>query len=128
MTHFGKLKLTNIGKFFFLIFFVFYILIINFNNGHKLSNKFHNNLIKSDYSTSFIAHAGGGIDGKTYTNSLEALNNSINNSFKLIELDLLVTDDNKIVAQHDFRILEGICKKNFFYDKEKKKKKKNFIP
>ena len=80
--------------------------------------------MKSDYSTSFIAHAGGGIDGKAYTNSLEALNNSINNSYKLIELDLLVTDDNKIVAQHDFRILEEICKKNFFYDEEKKKRKK----
>ena len=124
MIHFGKLKLINVVKFFCLIFFVIYILIININNGHELSNKFHNNLIKSDYSTSFIAHAGGGIDGKTYTNSLEALNNSINNSFKLIELDILVTDDGKIVAQHDFRILEEICNKNFFYDKEKKKRKK----
>lgn len=124
MIHFGKSKLINITKLFFLIFFVVYIVIINLNNGHELSKKFHNNLIKSDYTTSFIAHAGGGIDGKAYTNSLEALNNSVNNSFKLIELDLLVTDDNKIVAQHDFKILEKVCKKNFFYDEEKKKRKK----
>ena len=38
----------------------------------------------------------------------------------------MVTDDNKIIASHDFRILETICKKNFFVDKEKKIRKKIF--
>jgi len=124
MTIFGKSILSKFIKVFFLIFFIFYIIFININNGKKISTNFHKNLKNYNFSTSFIAHAGGGIDGKAYTNSLEALNNSINNSYRLIELDLLVTDDDRIVAQHDFRILEGICKKSFFYDKEKKNRKK----
>jgi len=50
----------------------------------------------------YIAHAGGAYDGKTYTNSLEALNYSYSNSFKLFELDLILTRDNQIVAAHDW--------------------------
>ena len=37
----------------------------------------------------FIAHAGGQIEGMNYTNSLEALNNSYKNGFRLFELILL---------------------------------------
>ena len=116
-----KIKIINL-----IILFIFflYIFVININNGNKISKLFQKNLIKNDLSTSFIAHAGGGIDGKAYTNSLEAVLSSIKNSYKLIELDLLVTDDDKIIAQHDFKILEGICKKSFFKDKDKKIRKK----
>jgi glycerophosphoryl diester phosphodiesterase len=124
MILFGRLAQNRIFKIIILVIFIFYIIFINVNNGQKISNTFYKNIKNADYSTSFIAHAGGGIDGNAYTNSLEAVNNSINNFYKLIELDLLVTDDDKIVAQHDFRILEHICKKNFFYDTEKKNRKK----
>ena len=96
------------------IFFLFYIFFINLNNGQKISNSFFNNIKNENYSTSFIAHAGGGINGEAYTNSFEAVKKSIKNSYKLIELDLLVTDDQRIVAQHDFNILGDICKKKFF--------------
>ena len=123
MMIFGISILNKVINFFFLIIFILYIIFINVNNGQKISTNFHKNLKNYNFSTSFIAHAAGGIDGKTYTNSLEAINNSIDNGFKLIELDLLVTDDGKIVAQHDFRLLEAICKKDFFYDKEKKNRK-----
>ena len=126
MTLFGKLKKNRFFKIFFFILFFLYILFININNGQKISNYFFNNIQNKNFSTSFIAHAGGGIDGKTYTNSLEAVNQSIINSFKLIELDLLVTDDNKIVAQHDFNILYEICNLSIFFDKNKKTKK-NFL-
>lgn len=49
----------------------------------------------------FIAHALGGIDGKKYTNSLEALNEGYDNGIKLFEVDLSMTSDNVMVARHD---------------------------
>lgn len=57
----------------------------------------------------FIAHAGGVISKNTYTNSKEAVLNSLQNGFKYIELDLLVTKDNHIIAAHDWSF---ITKKN----------------
>jgi len=50
----------------------------------------------------FIAHAGGMINGDTYTDSLEALNLSYKNKFKFFELDILKTSDDKYVATHDW--------------------------
>ena len=47
-----------------------------------------------------IAHAAGGIKGKDYTNSGEAFTNSYNNGYKLIEIDLSLTSDGKLVARH----------------------------
>ncbi|WP_405378503.1 sulfatase-like hydrolase/transferase [Nonlabens sp. Asnod3-A02] len=52
----------------------------------------------------FIAHAGGKIDGKIYTNSLEALNLSYEKGFRLFELDIIKTSDGKFVAAHDWNI------------------------
>ncbi len=51
----------------------------------------------------FIAHAGGMVDGLRYTNSLEALEASYARGFKLFELDIIKTADNKFVAAHDWR-------------------------
>ena len=48
----------------------------------------------------FIAHAGGRIEGMNYTNSLEALNNSYKNGFRLFELDIIETSDGEFVAAH----------------------------
>ncbi|KAA6326527.1 hypothetical protein EZS27_024377 [termite gut metagenome] len=48
-----------------------------------------------------IAHAGGIMDGKTYTNSIEAVDLAIKNNYRFIELDLLILEDKKIVAAHD---------------------------
>ena len=50
-----------------------------------------------------IAHAGGQIDGHTYTNSIEALESSIQKGYRHIELDLLETLDGHIVAAHDWK-------------------------
>jgi phosphoglycerol transferase len=50
----------------------------------------------------FIAHAGGEIEGLRYTNSLEALNRSYKNGFRLFELDIIKTSDGKYVAAHDW--------------------------
>jgi hypothetical protein len=51
----------------------------------------------------FIAHAGGMIDGHTYTNCLEALDQSYQNGFRLLELDILQTSDSVFVAAHEWK-------------------------
>ncbi len=49
-----------------------------------------------------IAHAGGEIDGHIYTNSLEAVQQSIKNGYKFLELDLALTADSILVSVHDW--------------------------
>ncbi len=51
----------------------------------------------------FIAHAGGAIDGSTYTNSREAIELAIKNGFKFIETDLITTTDGHLFAAHDWK-------------------------
>ncbi len=54
----------------------------------------------------FIAHAGGGINDITYTNSIEAVLKSIEKGFKLIEIDLRETTDKHFVGVHDWLSLK----------------------
>ena len=69
---------------------------IPLNNDKEISkNK------KTEYWEHFIAHAGGAIDGITYTNSLEAMDLSYSKGCRLFELDLVYSTDGKIVANHD---------------------------
>jgi glycerophosphoryl diester phosphodiesterase len=49
-----------------------------------------------------IAHAGGGIDNETYTNSYEALNLNYSKGFKYFEIDFSFTKDQKLVCLHDW--------------------------
>lgn len=64
------------------------------------------NLNLSPNSSFFIAHAGGALmeNGEifTYTNSKEALLQSINEGFQFIELDLALDDEGSIFAAHDY--------------------------
>lgn len=56
-----------------------------------------------DNVESYIAH-GGGIGSFTYTNSLEAVIDSIyNQGFRFVEIDFLETTDGKLVGAHDWR-------------------------
>ncbi len=48
-----------------------------------------------------IAHAGGGHDGKTYTNSLDALNAN-RDKYTLFEIDFEWTSDRELVCIHDW--------------------------
>lgn len=59
-------------------------------------------LAKND-RVDYIAHAGGAIDGYVYTNTLEAVENSISHGAKYIELDLRTTSDGYLVATHDWK-------------------------
>jgi len=49
-----------------------------------------------------IAHAGGGINGKTYTNSYEALNLNIKKGFVYFEIDFSFTKYDQLVCLHDW--------------------------
>ena len=52
------------------------------------------------YEIPVIAHAGGGIDGKTLTNSLEALNLASKKGYQMIEIDFSITSDRELVCYH----------------------------
>ena len=62
-----------------------------------------------------IAHAGGGlhpvINGRTvyqiYTNSMEAIENSYKNGFKVFEIDFNMTYDGKLAAVHEWANVGG---------------------
>ena len=63
----------------------------------------------------FIAHAGGELNGTTYTNCLNAINQSIEKGYKYIEIDLVLTSDSMIIAAHtwdDFNRLTGRTSKH----------------
>ncbi|NOJ07944.1 glycerophosphodiester phosphodiesterase family protein [Vibrio splendidus] len=73
----------------------------------------HNNIPDIiDNSGGLIAHAGGGINGLKYTNSLEAMEQSIEHGFKMIELDLLISSDGRIVAVHDWKTFHEMTNSN----------------
>lgn len=50
----------------------------------------------------YVAHAGGGYKGITYTNSLEALNYNYKKGFRLFEIDFLWTKDKELIALHSW--------------------------
>ncbi len=49
-----------------------------------------------------IAHAGGQVDGATYSNSLEALEENYEAGFRAFEIDLSFTSDRELVCLHDW--------------------------
>ncbi|MEZ8787724.1 glycerophosphodiester phosphodiesterase family protein [Vibrio splendidus] len=63
-------------------------------------------------SGGLIAHAGGGINGLKYTNSLDAIEQSIEHGFKMVELDLLISSDGRIVAVHDWKTFHEMTNSN----------------
>lgn len=70
-----------------------------------------------------IAHAGGVYEGKIYTNSIEAVEHSLNEGYDFIEIDLQILIDNKLGGIHDMAqfnksiglgdILDPISSKDF---------------
>ena len=56
---------------------------------------------------SLIAHAGGAVYGYRLTNSLEALENSYANGFRMFELDFEMTNDGKYILLHDWESMAG---------------------
>lgn len=52
------------------------------------------------FENKYVAHAGGGFKDNVYSNTKEAIINSINNGFDFIEVDLALTSDDKLVCSH----------------------------
>ncbi len=52
----------------------------------------------------YIAHAGGEVNGIRSTNSKEALDQNYAKGFRLFELDIIETSDQKLVAAHDWKM------------------------
>ncbi len=50
----------------------------------------------------YIAHAGGGIDGRRYTNSREALDETYGRGFRVFEVDFSWTADGRLALAHDW--------------------------
>ena len=59
----------------------------------------------SNNNANYIAHAGGEIDGFTYTNSVQAIKQSIKIGYNFIEIDLHLSSDGYFYGFHDFRSL-----------------------
>lgn len=49
-----------------------------------------------------VAHALGAVEGRLETNSMEAFVESYESGHRVFEADLVLTDDNRLVARHDF--------------------------
>lgn len=49
-----------------------------------------------------VAHGGGAYQGYDTTNSVEAVNQAVQNGYRLIELDMEISDDQKIIMLHDW--------------------------
>lgn len=93
-----------------LLFFLFLISVIALwvlYNVLSLPLKSEDSIDLSD-SNYYIAHAGGGIDGYTYTNSKEALLQSLNKGYKYIELDFCLTSDKHLVCAHGASVFNRI--------------------
>lgn len=54
-----------------------------------------------------IAHAGGGINKTSYTNSIEALTQTLNNNNNVVELDFMFTSDGTLVCIHNWKDING---------------------
>lgn len=52
------------------------------------------------FENKYVAHAGGGYEDSVYSNTKEAILNSIDNGFNFIEIDLILTSDDKLVCSH----------------------------
>jgi len=52
------------------------------------------------YSNRLMAHAFGGMNGKTYHNTMAAFENGIKNGYRYFEVDLSLTSDQRLVLCH----------------------------
>jgi hypothetical protein len=69
-------------------------------------------------SSNRIAHAGGRIDDKTYSNAIEAIESSIARGFTAIELDVLQCRDGFIVAHDGMEAAYGVASLSAVHEAE----------
>jgi len=69
---------------------------------------------------SLIIHSGGEIDGHTYINSLEALEQSYRAGYRVFEMDFILMSDGEILCAHDLsclREITGIADSSTIWDR-----------
>lgn len=86
------------GKLIRIIILIPFLLI--FACDSELENK--NIELKNINNIKRVAHAGGSIEGDTYTNSHEALDYNIKRGFELFEIDFSWSKDQQLVCMHDW--------------------------
>lgn len=119
-----KIKLeSNIkcidGKLYVPLDFIGKVLKCNVNFNKEKEKIYVDDFGKNfDYSwinkTKYVAHALGGIDKNSYTNSLEAFEYNYKQGHRVFEVDLSLTSDNELVAIHDWstNTTENVLKMN----------------
>ncbi len=90
---------------------------------HILIDNFKKDKDYSFTENKLVAHAMGGIDNITITNSLEAFLENYEKGFRVFEVDLQYTIDGKLVAVHDF----GNPYKNRLYYKYDESLQKGYV-
>ena len=79
-----------------------FILTISFALGLTVSLKLSNKAVtRTPKLPKAIAHAFGGIEGATYTNSIEAFEHNFKKGCRYFEVDFSLTADQQVVAMHD---------------------------
>ena len=61
-------------------------------------------------SARLIYHAGGEINGLSYTNSKEAVEQTLSRGDRLLEIDFLFTSDGHLVCLHEWKNLQGLTR------------------
>jgi len=79
---------------------------------------------QNNFETYRVAHAGGGVNNETYTNSFEALESSKNKGFKYFEIDFSFTKDGRLVCLHDW---EHSFNRSFGFDTNERVTFEEFI-
>lgn len=99
-------RISYRGKITFFVIFLLFIVVALF----FLQYLFHQSNEYPDRE--YVAHAGGDIDGYSYTNSVEAVENSLQLGINYVELDLNLTIDDQLVAVHDWPMFHRITGRN----------------
>ncbi len=76
------------------------------------------------YDNKRIAHALGGIDRYSYTNTLDAFHRNYAKGYRVFEIDLILTSDGHLVGRHDW----GSSKPPSLDEFKSKKYKDRFTP
>lgn len=88
----------------------------------------HSTPRRSKIPTSYVTHALGALDSKTYLNCKECFYNAYNKGARFFEADFLLSGDNKLVLMHDgFEEKYGLTK-NFTRDDFLKSSFHGFTP
>lgn len=82
------------------------------------SKKIKRKYLTTINSNSYIAHALGEVDGQSYTNSKEAIENTLSKGVKLLEVDVKLTSDGKLACVHGWTKKDYEGKLGLTYNKE----------